>query len=99
MPPLPTAKTHIGRMKIEKKCWPLQFAGLLDGTRKLDLRLADFKVRTGDTLVLREWNPKDMKYTGRELKKRVGEVLPVKPDPFYDKKIADHFGFQVLLLE
>ena len=86
-------------MKIEKKCWPEQFEGLLDKSRKLDLRLADFKVKAGDTLVLREWDPKTRKYSGRELKKKVGEVLAIKPNPFYDKKIAEHYGFQVLLLD
>jgi hypothetical protein len=86
-------------VKIEKKCWPDQFEGLLSKTRTLDLRLADFVVKAGDTLVLREWDPKTRKYSGRELKKKVTEVLPVKPNPFYDKKIADHYGFQVLLLD
>lgn len=86
-------------MKIEKKCWPEQFEGLLTGTRRLDLRLADFKVKAGDTLILREWDPKTRKYTGRELKRKVEEVLSVKSDPFYEEKIARHYGFNVLLLE
>ena len=86
-------------MKIEKKCWPEQFEGLLGKTRRLDLRLADFAVKAGDTLILREWDPKTRKYSGRELKKKVGEVLLVKSNPYYDKKIAEHYGFQVLLLE
>lgn len=86
-------------MKIEKKCWPEQFTGLLSGGRRLNLRLADFKVKAGDTLVLREWDRRTRKYTGRELKRKVGEVLPVRPDPYYDPKIAEHYGFNVLLLE
>ncbi|HEY9582991.1 MAG TPA: DUF3850 domain-containing protein [Candidatus Paceibacterota bacterium] len=86
-------------MRIEKKCWPDQFEGLLSGTRKLDLRLADFTVKAGDTITLREWDPATRKYTGRELKKKVGEVLHVRPDPYYDKKISEHYGFNVLLLE
>ena len=86
-------------MKIEKKCWPEQFEGLLNKTRSLDLRLADFAVKAGDTLVLREWDPETHKYSGRELKMKVREVLPIKSDPFYDKKIANHYGFQVLLLD
>lgn len=86
-------------MKIEKKCWPEQFEGLLKKERRLDLRLADFKVKAGDTLILREWDPHTPKYTGRELKRKVMEVLSVSPEPFYDNKIADHFGLNVLLLE
>ncbi|HEY4518023.1 MAG TPA: DUF3850 domain-containing protein [Candidatus Paceibacterota bacterium] len=86
-------------MRIEKKCWPEQFEGLISGERRLDLRLADFKVKAGDTLILREWDRRTRKYTGRELKRKVGEVLSVKPDPFYDEKIAKHYGFNVLLLE
>jgi len=86
-------------MTIEKKCWPEQFGGLSRGERRLDLRLADFKVKVGDKLLLREWDPKTRKYTGREMKKKVSEVLAVKPDPFYDKKIAEYYGFNVLFLE
>ncbi|OHB17946.1 MAG: hypothetical protein A2749_02960 [Parcubacteria group bacterium RIFCSPHIGHO2_01_FULL_45_26] len=86
-------------MKIEKKCWPEQFEGLFNGARRLDLRLADFKVKQGDTFVLREWDPKTRKYSGRELKKKIREVLMVKTEPFYDRKISEHYGLQVLLLE
>ena len=55
--------------KIEKKTWPDAFRKVKDGTKNVEIRLADFKVKKGDTLVLREWNPKTKKYTGRVITK------------------------------
>ncbi len=45
-------------MRIEKKCWPEFFQKLADGTKTYELRLADWECNPGDTLVLREWDPK-----------------------------------------
>jgi len=36
---------------IHKKVWPEYFEQILSGRKKLELRLADFEVREGDTLV------------------------------------------------
>jgi len=54
---------------IVKKCWPEYFQLILDGQKTYELRLADFKCKPGDILVLKEWSPETKEYTGREIKK------------------------------
>ena len=71
---------------IKKKTWPEYFELVLSGKKKFDLRVGDFDVCEGDTLVLEEWDPKTGKYTGRRIEKTVGYVLKLKldendPDP------------------
>ena len=39
---------------IRKKTWPHYFELIKSGKKKFDLRVADFKVKKGDTLVLEE---------------------------------------------
>ena len=43
-------------MEIKKKIWPQYFKKILKGDKTFELRLADFKCRRGDTLLLREFN-------------------------------------------
>ena len=50
---------------IEKKTWPEFFRKVKSGQKNVELRLADFKIKKGDILVLREWNPKKESYTGK----------------------------------
>jgi len=69
-------------MIIKKKIWPGYFELVSSGKKKFELRVADFKIKDGDTLVLEEWNPKTMQYTGRSIKKKVGFVLKFKLDDF-----------------
>lgn len=87
--------------EIEKKVWPEFFEKLLDGKKKFELRLGDFDINEGDTLVLKEWNPETKEYTGREVRKTVGYVLRFRPDdlPFYPKEEVDKHGLQVISLE
>jgi len=86
-------------MEIKKKSWPEMFEKVLDGTKKFDLRLADFECKAGDTLVLQEWDPKSKKYTGRELRKKVTYVLKTKEVKFWPEKEIKKYGFQLLSLE
>ncbi len=83
-------------MKITKKVWPEYFQKIADGTKKFDLRLADFECNEGDELVLQEWDPATQKYTGREMTKVVRYVLKTKDAPFWDKEEVDKYGFQVI---
>jgi len=83
-------------MKIEKKVWPEYFEDIKSGKKKFELRLADFKIKPGDTLVLREWDPKTKEYTGKEVSKKVEYVLKTKSQKFYLKKEIDRFGYQVI---
>jgi len=83
---------------IVKKCWPEYFQLILDGKKTYELRLADFACEPGDTLVLKEWDPKTKEYTGRELRKRVGYVGKTKDWEVWPKEDIDKYGFQVISL-
>jgi len=82
--------------RIEKKSWPEMFEAVRDGKKTFDLRLADWECKEGDILVLREWNPKTKKYTGRVLKKKVTFVLKTKDTKFFSKEEIEKYGFQVI---
>jgi hypothetical protein len=83
-------------MKIEKKIWPEFFQQILNGNKKFELRLADFECKPGDVLVLKEWNPKTQKYTGRVIEKEVGFVIKTKDVKFWPKEDIEKYGFQII---
>lgn len=83
-------------MRIEKKIWPEYFQAIMDGTKTFELRLADFDCSTGDTLVLREWDPQKEDYTGRELEREVTYVVRTKDQPFFTAEDVEKYGFQVI---
>lgn len=57
-------------MEIKKKTWPKYFQEILEGKKKFEVRLADFDVKEGNTLILEEYDPKTKKYTGRTIKRK-----------------------------
>jgi ribosomal protein S17 len=65
-------------IRIEKKAWPELFQKILNGEKTFDVRLADFNCKKGDILILREWDPKTKKYTGRKIEKKVAFILKTK---------------------
>jgi hypothetical protein len=83
-------------MIIEKKSWPRQFQRILNGKGAFDIRLADFKCKPGDSLMLREWNPKKKKYTGRKLKKKIVYIAKTKDINYWPKKDIEDYGLQIL---
>lgn len=83
-------------MKIEKNVWPKYFQQILDGIKKYELRLADFEIKEGDILLLREWDNKNKTFTGREIEKEATMVLKTKDLSFWDKKDIDKFGYQII---
>jgi len=87
-------------MIIKKKVWPEYFQQILEGKKKFELKLNDFEINEGDTLLLEEWDPKDKKYTNRRIKKKVGYVLKFKPNelPFWTKEEMGEKGFQIISL-
>lgn len=87
--------------KIEKKVWPEYFQAILDDKKTYELRLQDFDVEEGDTLVLREWNPRTKDYTGRTLERKVGYVGKFKPNelPFWSKEDIKKYGSQIISLK
>lgn len=72
----------------ELKCWPDFFEPILEGRKTFELRRDDRGFREGDLLLLREFDPARVvidpdtqvetfgAYTGREIARRVGFILP-----------------------
>jgi len=86
-------------MRIEKKIWPEFFDKVQSGEKSFDVRLADWECKPGDVLVLKEWDPKTKKYTGRVLEKTVTYVSKTKDFKFFTKQEVDKFGYQVIALK
>ncbi len=86
-------------MRIEKKAWPEYFEKVLSGEKTFDLRLADWDCMPGDTLVLREWNPKKEAYTGRTIEKEVAYVMKTKDVELFPPADVEKYGYQVLALQ
>ncbi len=81
---------------IEKKIWPEFFEKVLSGDKTFEIRLADFEINKGDTLLLREWDPKKKDYTGRTLKLKVTYVTNTKWQDHWPKEEIDKYGLWVI---
>ena len=76
--------------EIHKRTWTPFFEAILRGDKNGEVRLNDFDVQSGDTLVLDEWNP-NTGYTGRSIKRKVRAVFPVDFHQFHtDEEIREH---------
>jgi len=85
---------------IKKKILPEYFEAIVSGKKKFELRLNDFEVNEGDTLILEEWNPELKEYTGRKMEKRVTYVKQFKIDElFWPKEEILEKGIQIMSLE
>lgn len=86
---------------VEKKVWPEYFQEILDEKKTFELRLNDFDISEGDILRLREWDPKESDYTGRELSRTAGYVGRWKIDDltqFWPREEIDEKGIQIISL-
>ena len=54
-------------MIVKKKVQKKYFDAIIDGRKRFEVRLTDFKCKPSDTLVLQEQAPKTGKLTGREI--------------------------------
>jgi len=89
-------------MRIEKKVWPEYFQQIVDGNKTFELRLNDFDISEGDTLILNEWDPVTKDFTGRTLEKQVGYIGKWKIDDltkFWARQDIDDKGLQVISLK
>ena len=85
---------------IKKRTWPEYFDLILSEKKKYDMRIDDFEVKEGDTLVLEEWDPATRQYTGRKLEKEVGYVGKWKfGDAFFPEKEVREKGIQIISLK
>ncbi len=83
---------------IKKKTWPELFELVKSGKKKFDLRLADFDIKEGDTIILEEWDPKTKEYTGRSLERLVDYVLRLDLNAFGQKEAIEKNGLMVIQL-
>ncbi|MFC1638910.1 DUF3850 domain-containing protein [Patescibacteria group bacterium] len=85
---------------IKKKIWPEYFEAVAAGKKKYELRLNDFEVEEGDTLLLEEWDPQTKDYTGRKVERAVTYVGRFRTDElFWPKEEIDEKGLLVLSME
>jgi hypothetical protein len=66
-------------MEHTLKCWPEHYAAIDSGAKTCELRLNDRPYQRGDALLLKEWEPIENAYTGRELRVRITHVLSGGP--------------------
>ncbi len=84
---------------IKKKAWPKYFDAILSGKKKYDLRINDFEIKEGDTLILEEWDPETKEYTGRKTEKKVTYVGKFKfDDSILPEKEMREKGIQIMSL-
>ena len=84
---------------IKKKTWPEIFELVEKGKKNFDLRLDDFDIKEGDTLILEEWDPNKKEYTGRKIEKKAGFILKFKLDDFGQEDLIKEKGMQIISLE
>lgn len=85
---------------IKKKIWPEYFDAVVSGKKRYELRLNDFEINDGDTLVLEEWSSKTKEYTGRKIEKKVTSVGKFKLDKsFWPEEQIKEKGIQIISLE
>lgn len=86
-------------MEIEKRVQQKYFEAVLEGRKRFEVRLADFKCKFGDTLVLKEEKQGTKKLTGREIRCEVLYKFNTKDiEKFYTKKEIDKYGLAILAI-
>ena len=87
-------------MIIIKKKIPPDFYDLVNSNKKnFELRLNEFEVNEGDTLILEEWDPRTKEYTGRTIEREVGYVLKFKLNDFGQEELIKEKGLVVFSLK
>ena len=81
---------------IKKRIWPDYFELIQSGVKKFEMRVADFNVQAGDSLLLEEWDPQSQQYSGRSIEKKVGYVSKFTLDKFSQAEKMKEHGFYVI---
>ncbi len=84
---------------IEKKILPEYFQAILEGKKTFEVRLGNLECKPGDILVLKEWDDRNKRYTGRELKRRITYVLNTKDLKFWKEEEIKKYGLKIIGLE
>jgi hypothetical protein len=83
----------------EKKILPEYFQKILDGTKKYELRLANWESNEGDILVLKEYLPGNQEPTGRYIEKIITDVRKTKDLEFSAPEDIEKYGYQIISFE
>ncbi len=86
-------------MEIKKKTWPDLFQKILEGKKTADVRLADFDINEGDTLILEEYDPITKQYTGRKIEKKVKNLNKIKVTDYHNIEEINKYGHWIIELE
>ena len=62
----------------ELKVWPEEYQLLQIGKKEFEIRKNDRNFQVGDSINLREWNPKTALYTGRWMVRRITYIIQGK---------------------
>ena len=84
---------------VRKKTWKELFEKIINGEKKFDVRIADFEINEGDTLVLEEWDEDKKEYTGRKVETTATYILRTKDMKFWSQEDIEKFGFQIIQLD
>jgi len=84
---------------IKKKFWPEYFDLVNSGKKNFDLRVNDFDVKEGDTIIFEEWDPKTKQYTGRKIEREAGYVLNFDLNSFNQKALIEEKGLVIISLK
>ena len=85
---------------IKKKILPEYFEAIVSGKKKFELRLNDFDIAQGDTMLLEEWDAQAKQYTGRSIEKNVTYVGKFRIDNlFWPEKEIKEKGLQIISIE
>jgi len=86
-------------MRIFKKIQQEYFEAILDGRKNFEVRLADFKCKPGDILVLQEQKKGSRKLTGRQLECEILYKFNTKEaEKFYPREEIEKYGLVVLAI-
>lgn len=83
-------------MRHELKSWVGLFEPIFDGSKTHDLRVMDRDYTVGDTCLLREWDPKNRVYTGREVDVTITYITSSSHSPCAFSPVALHDAMAVL---
>lgn len=85
--------------KIVKKVQQKYFEAVMEGKKPFEVRLADFRCKPGDVLVLREQKQGTRELTGREVSCEVLFKYNVKEmEKFHSKEEIEKHGLVVLAI-
>lgn len=86
-------------MEIIKKTDKEMFEKISSGEKTFEIRIEDdCRFKEGDVLVLKEVDD-NHKFTGRELRRKIGFILRTKKCKYWDKDKINKFGYTVLSLK